>query len=395
MHSGEAFTRTAVAWESMFSNQGQFSLHEKQSTDRSGVLRFDAKQHPFDRIVNECVRRRLDLSENAHNSRTTLSNLHKFAKPDDLDLICTAIYDLFLTAEFKQPYDSLCRKIIEEKFAGRAAHQRVPSVRIQMPGQSSVNYHTDEWYGHGHGVQNFWAPLTPVAGTNSLYVCDEQTSLQVTDKIRTERRSVQEMNQLARGACRPLAMSFGEIYHFNSHIIHGTEINDTDQTRVSFDFRILLDGDDRGLKDESFFVPFGQAQVAANLERKIGVVYIGKRQGFTQVISQKYQALLCNRYAAENHLSVLVSETELCGFDHLPTLWNMISGGYAGTFSNLIVFSAFLLPEDRNERRKLAKECKARRLTVHFVAEDIVARPNNMLDQIEAGYRKSETSREH
>lgn len=343
-------------------------------------------------MVSECVRKYFGIEERAAESQWTLSNLHKFAKPDGLDPVYAAIYDLFLTVEFKKPYDRLCRQIVEEKFAGRAAYQRVPSVRIQMPGQMSVNYHTDEWYGHGHSVQNFWAPLTPVAGTNSLYVCDEQTSLQITNKIRTERRSVQEMNQLARGVCRPLSMNVGEIYHFNSHIIHGTETNDTDKTRVSFDFRILSNGDDRGLKDESFFVPFDEGPVDTKAGRKTGVVYIGKRRGFTNVISQKYQALLCNRYAAENCISVLVSETELCGFDHLPTLWNMITGGYAGSFSNLIIFSAFLLPENRNERRRLAEECKARHLTVHFVAEDIAARPEEMLDQIEAGYRKSEAS---
>jgi sporadic carbohydrate cluster protein (TIGR04323 family) len=389
------FTRTAVAWESMLNKQARLPSHEIQDVGRSGILTFDPIQYPFEGLVNECVRRSLGHSGQPDNSRTILSNLHKFVKPDGLDPIYAAIYDLFLTAAFKQPYDIFCRKIIEEKFASRAAHQRVPSVRIQMPGQSSVNYHTDEWYGHGHTVQNFWAPLTAVTGTNSLYVCDEQTSLRVTDKIRAEGRSVQQINALARGVCRPLTMTFGEIYHFNSHMIHGTETNQTEQTRVSFDFRILLDGDDRGLKDESFFVTFEQASVAPSTEQQIGVVYIGKRQGFTQVISQKYQALLCNRYAAENRISILVSETELCGFDHLPTLWNMVSGGYAGAFSNLIIFSAFLLPQERNERMKFAEECRARRLTVHFVAEDIVARPANMLEQIEAGFCRSESSREH
>jgi sporadic carbohydrate cluster protein (TIGR04323 family) len=370
----------------------QARLASQQSTERSGILTFDAKQYPFDKIVRESVGKCLGLGGRTDDSQWTLSNLHKFTKPEGLDPIYAAIYDLFLTLEFQQPYDRLCRKIIEEKFAGRAAHQRVPSVRIQMPGQASVNYHTDEWYGHGHSVQNFWLALTPVAGTNSLYVSDEQTSLRITNKIRTERRSIQEMNKLARGACQPLAMNFGEIYHFNSHIIHGTQINDTNQTRVSFDFRILRDGDDKGLKDDSFFVPFEQMRAMMNAEQQTGIVYIGKRRGFTNVISQKYQALLCNRYAAEHHITVLVAETELCGFDHLPTLWNMISGEYAGRFSNLILFSAFLLPEDRNQRRKLADECEERGLAVHFVAEDVVALPENMLDRIEVGYRKSEAS---
>jgi hypothetical protein len=50
------------------------------------------------------------------------------------------------------------------------------------------------------------------------------------------------------------------------------------------------------------------------------------------------------------------------------------------------------LPEDRNQRRKLADECEERGLAVHFVAEDVVALPENMLDRIEVGYRKSEAS---
>jgi sporadic carbohydrate cluster 2OG-Fe(II) oxygenase len=360
----------------------------------SGILTFDAKQHPFDSMVAECVRKRLAMVDIADDPRSILSKLHEFAKPNDLDDIFAAIYELFLTAEFTLPYDSLCDQIIKEKFAGKAAYQRVPSVRIQMPGQTSVNYHTDEWYGHGHNVQNFWLPLTPVAGTNSLYVLDEQTSLSITESIQKTRASIEEMNQLARRACRPLSMKFGEVYRFNSHIIHGTEKNNTDQTRVSFDFRMLRDGDDRGLKDESLFVPFGQRAAAVNAGRRTGVIYIGKRRGFTRIISQKYQQLLCYRYAAENHISVSVSETELSGFDYLPALWNMVSGAYAGCFSELIIFSAFLLPESPTERLKLAKECKARCVTLHFVAEDIVARPEIMLEQIEASYRKSEASGE-
>ena len=104
-------------------------------------------------------------------------------------------------------------------------------------------------------------------------------------------------------------MSFGQIYHFNAHIIHGTETNTTDQTRVSFDFRILLDGHDRGLKDESFFVPFDRRQAAIGQRSQTGVVYIGKRRGFTNIISQKISSAPFNRYAdAENRISVLVSE---------------------------------------------------------------------------------------
>jgi len=358
----------------------------------SGIFTFDTEQHPFDVIIAECIRRRLGIAHQPDNPLFVLSRLHKFANESSLDDILVAIYELFVTEQFVQPYKSLCEQIIKEKFGEKAAYQRVPSLRIQMPGKASVNYHTDEWYGHGHNVQNFWLPLTPVAGTNSLYVSDARTSFGITESIRSERHSIEEMNQLARRACRPLKMRFGEVYHFNSHIIHGTEKNDTDQTRVSFDFRMLREGDDRGLKDGSFFVPLGKRASSAGTGRRTGIVYIGKRRGFTNIISQKYQLLLCRRYAAENQISVLLAETELSGFNYLPALRNMISGAYAGRFSDLIIFSIFLLPESAAERCQLAEECKAKDLTLHFVAEDIVAQPETMFERIEFGYRKCEAS---
>jgi hypothetical protein len=253
-----------------------------------------------------------------------------------------------------------------------------------------VNYHTDEWYGHGHDVQNFWLPLTPVADSNSLFVADETTSLAITRSIRGKKSSIKEINDAARSACRPLQLKFGEIYFFNSHIIHGTVLNATGKTRVSFDFRMLRDGDSRGLKDESFFIRPGHRPLAANArQRTAGAVYIGKRRGFTNIISQKYQALLCNRYASENHISVSVAETELNGFDHFPTLWDMVTGTYAGAFSDVIIFSSLLLPESVEDRQALGAACAARRLTLHFVTEDIVAAPGDMQSKIESAYRKS------
>src|SRR5215472_13617460 len=107
----------------MLDKHARLQSHETRSAERSDILTFDPLQYPFDRIVSECVRRR--LAAHTDNSQTLLSNLHRFVKPDGLDSIYAAIYDLFLATEFKEPYDRLCRKIIAEKFAGRAAHQRV------------------------------------------------------------------------------------------------------------------------------------------------------------------------------------------------------------------------------------------------------------------------------
>ena len=51
-------------------------------------------------------------------------------------------------------------------------------------------------------------------------------------------------------------MNYGEIFLFHSKLLHGTKINEENNTRVSFDFRMLLDSLSRGRKDQSFFVDY-------------------------------------------------------------------------------------------------------------------------------------------
>ena len=364
---------------------------DKIDVKQSSIFKFNTSAYPFEVLVGECVGNHLRDRLSDAPALSELSDLHRYVTPEQLAGVADAIYDLFLSRKFIAAYDGLCAKIVADLFGGKASYQAVPSVRIQMPSQISVNYHTDEWYGHGHEVQNFWLPLVAVCGTNSMFVADAETSREVTDTIRAGRKSITEMNELARSVCSPLDMSFGEIFHFNSHIIHGTEVNATDKTRVSFDFRILRDGDDRGLKDQSFFLrPGARSQDSQPQQMTAGAIYIGKQSGFTKIISQKYQALLCNRYARENNISAYLSETELNGFSHHPVLWNMICGNHAKTFEHLIVFSALLLPNDLAERMRLVGECRARNLAIHFVAEDVVARAEKMSEAVEAAIRKSQ-----
>ena len=354
------------------------------------IIRFDAENYPFDRLVLQAVQDRL-VKKSPSKRIEDLSLLHQAVEPEELPEIFATIYDVFATDKFQRHYDALCADLVQSCFDGKASFQRTPSARIQMPGQISVNYHTDEWYGHGHNVQIFWLPLVQVAGANSIFVADEETSLRLTREIRETQKSIVEMNKLARNVAKPLEMKFGEVFFFNSHILHGTELNNTGRSRVSFDFRMLRDGEDRGLKDESFFVrPRGRvAQISA--KTKTGAMYIGKYLGLTKVISQKYQILLCNRYASEQHIAAHIGETELSGFDHHPTLWNLITGSYAGSFTDLIMFSLLLLPQEPDRRSKLLEEISRRHLTLHFVAEDLVAPPDRVAD-VEENYRKAASS---
>jgi hypothetical protein len=340
------------------------------------ITRFDPVEFPFDRLVLDAIRQAVP----ALTACAQLSQLHEFVTPDAKRDIENAVYALFQTAQFQTIYDGLCAEIIERRFGGRARYQRIPSVRVQFPGAWSVNYHTDEWYGHGHNVNNYWLPLTQVSGSNSMYVVGEAKSALLIEEMRNKKLSILEMNKVCGLHSRALEMAFGEIYVFNAHMLHGTNVNSTAQTRVSFDFRMLPDGESPGVKDDSFFVsPKTGRNAGAGEPSPHGRagIYFGRTA--TVPLSQKYQQLVCLRYASENGLAAQVLETELSGFEHFPNLHDMIEGGYSGQFEHLIIFSLALLPEDTAHRSRLIAQAKAIGLTLHFVVEDLMSPPDQAL----------------
>jgi hypothetical protein len=95
-----------------------------------------------------------------------------------------------------------------------------PTLRVQMPARTpTIALHCDSQYErHQSSEINFWIPLTPVFGSNTLHLESEP----------------------GRGDFRPMEMECGEGLRFNGQQCrHLTQANDTSATRVSFDFRVV------------------------------------------------------------------------------------------------------------------------------------------------------------
>jgi len=97
--------------------------------------------------------------------------------------------------------------------------QLVPTVRIVLPGEFAFTQrHRDGDYGHKDTELNFWMPLTPVAGANSLWIESTPGVRDFTD---------------FRG-------DDGHVFRFwGNQCEHYTVPNATENTRVSFDFRVI------------------------------------------------------------------------------------------------------------------------------------------------------------
>lgn len=92
-----------------------------------------------------------------------------------------------------------------------------PMLRVHPPGYDSISpVHKDSDYGLAAGAINVWIPLTRVWDSNALWVESES----------------------GRGDFRPVPLRYGQALLFDAvRLAHGSRTNETDVTRVSFDFR--------------------------------------------------------------------------------------------------------------------------------------------------------------
>lgn len=102
-------------------------------------------------------------------------------------------------------------------------YQRPPTIRIQPgPARAHVKAHNDAEYGHQNGELNFWLPLTDRSANGVDLYCE--SSLNADDYS-------------------PIAANVGEIAVFHgSSCRHYVNSNKTEFSRVSFDFRIGVQG---------------------------------------------------------------------------------------------------------------------------------------------------------
>lgn len=178
---------------------------------------YDSVRYPFDRMVKknlgvvnlaaleykgDVVTQKSDQSTDYHklwyaSDRTDFNNLYYyFVKYEVLSKLRYLFYD-------------------EEWL-----YQTQPTMRFQYPGNLAVGeYHRDRDYNHNRAELNVYVPLTDVLAANTIWI----------------------ESQEGREDYTPIMAYHNEFVIFNgANLKHGNVLNTSLDTRVSFDFRILL-----------------------------------------------------------------------------------------------------------------------------------------------------------
>jgi ectoine hydroxylase-related dioxygenase (phytanoyl-CoA dioxygenase family) len=128
-------------------------------------------------------------------------------------------YDKYKT-EFLPTYLELIKELKKRFGYDEIIYQNIPTFRVQLAeGNLGVGeWHKDSTYNHGTSEVNFWMPFVNTNEQNTIWMESKED----------------------KGDYRPYKVNYGEILVFSgANLYHGNKNNDSNQTRVSVDFRLV------------------------------------------------------------------------------------------------------------------------------------------------------------
>lgn len=120
---------------------------------------------------------------------------------------------------FVSVYRSFIKNVVNTLFDEEMIFQKFPTFRVHQPDNIAVfAFHKDKEYNHNENEINFYLPITKAFSTNTFWYESEE-----------DKKDFQ-----------PMEADYGDLVMWDgANLSHGNKLNDTGQTRISFDFRLL------------------------------------------------------------------------------------------------------------------------------------------------------------
>ena len=121
--------------------------------------------------------------------------------------------------DFVDLYVSFIKDIIYPRYNEELLYQKFPTFRVHQPGNlGTFGWHKDSDYNHSPLEVNYFLPITSAYETNTVWYESEPR----------------------KEDFQPMTAEYGDLMEWDgANCMHGTKINETNDTRISFDFRVL------------------------------------------------------------------------------------------------------------------------------------------------------------
>jgi hypothetical protein len=179
------------------------------------IIDYDTEKWPFRKILSSILG-----TESLEKLHQLSPKYEVFSRSNDQSTAWHRIYyDNF--ARFRDNYESFAQEFVRPLFGvepGNFIYQAIPNLRVHLVGNLGVGeWHRDSKYNHDKSEINCWLPFVNAYGTNTVWI----------------------ESQVDENDCQPYSVKYGQVLVFNgAQLLHGNKINDTEDTRVSIDFRV-------------------------------------------------------------------------------------------------------------------------------------------------------------
>lgn len=177
---------------------------------------YDTKKYNFRQIVQDYlefedlqkIHKKYSFGEVLKEGTDQNQHLHrKFYDRMDADTGFVTLYKKFI------------EEVVAPRYEDEVLYQRFPTFRVHQPNNvGTFGWHKDSDYNHSPCEVNYFLPMTKGYDTNTVW----------------------HESQPGKKDYAPMVVEYGDIMEWDgANCEHGTKMNETEDTRISFDFRIL------------------------------------------------------------------------------------------------------------------------------------------------------------
>ena len=257
-------------------------------------------------------------------------------------LIKTKFFEIFSHEEFIDIYKKLAKEVATYVYGDpiESCLQVTPTPRVSFGGSHGTSIHTDYWYGHGETAITIWVPiLNCISG--STFFADEFNQINFDHDFKDF--SVEELADISKEISHPsfeVLPPEGSCYIFNSRVLHGSPLNTTKVTRLSFDFRISKINDKTSAKDlHNYF------QFSSEISDYENPSHPFKKKSILKYVSNGYSSnpflenICINAIAEKYGFNISDQEGEIMRFGN--PIFEALLNGYSlsNKYDGIVVFS--------------------------------------------------------
>jgi hypothetical protein len=173
---------------------------------------YDAEKFPFRNIIQDVLQE--ENLEKIHNKK----NYELFVRGTDQSTDWHKMYYSQLE-KFLPTYDEFIHEVIKPIFGEEIVYQKIPTFRTHLVNNLSVfEFHKDKAYKHNTEEVNFYLPFTDAYSANTIWAETEED----------------------KGDFTPIDALYGQVVMWDGcNLTHGNKPNNTLNTRISCDFRVI------------------------------------------------------------------------------------------------------------------------------------------------------------